>query len=607
MKQWSVKKGGFFFSLPFLGRFLRYYSVFRKLVGDKALFLVIISIFSTLTEGAGIAAFIAYMQYLAAPGTAPSSIIVKMQDLYAFFHIPFTTAWVLSTLVVVFAIRGLLVFAGRGYQFRVHIQMLSRVNDEVSRAIASMNYSEYVKRSSGFFTHLVTKEVWRTTTAFYQISAMIPIAISICVYLALSLRMDWRFTLLAGFFGGITAVVFKSVITGTMAESKKMSAAEAQLSSLVIQLLQSFKYLFSTASLSPLQKKITVSANEVATTGSRIGYLSAILPASSETIIVIFMSVMTYFQTVVFERRIESMIVAMLFLYRAMKEATTLQGSWQTFSSYLGGVDSLLQTLDDLSLTSEKRGGQAFRGIQRGIEINNVSFQYGQAQVLKNISLLIPANSMVAFVGESGAGKSTMVDLLTGLLLPVSGGLRVDNVEYKDLDRHTLREQIGYVTQESVVFDDTIANNVSLWRWESEAAGEARVNDALKRASCTNFVNNQPAGIQEFVGERGIRLSGGQRQRLSIARELYKNPALLILDEATSALDSESERQVQESIDALKGTTTIVMIAHRLATVRNCDLIFVLKEGQVVEHGSFEELKAKSGVFRRMCEAQSLA
>ncbi|MGE3261157.1 MAG: ABC transporter ATP-binding protein [Bacteriovoracia bacterium] len=606
MKENQPESKSFLLGIPLLGRYFFYYGIFRRYAGDRALILGGISVFSTLTEGAGIAAFIAYIQFLAANGTQSSPIISKLIEIFQWLGIEFVPTRVIPVLVLVFAVRSLLVFIGKGYHFRLYSKILGGINEDLAQAVASMRYSEYLKHNSGFFTHLVTTEVYRSVTAFYQISAMVPMVISISLYILLSIRVDWRFTVLAGMFGVITALIARMVMKGTSAASRELSQSESSMSSLVVQLLQSFKYLFSTGSLGPLQKKISKSAGRVAAAGSRIGFLSAILPASSETVIVAFLGSMVYLQTQVFGRTVEAMMVAMLFLYRAMRETTTLQGSWQGFNSYVGGVDVLIKTLKDLRGTAEPKGGKAFQGIGTGIDLKNVTFAYGEAKVLKNVNLHIPANSMVAFVGESGAGKSTLVDMLTSLMLPSEGDVLVDGTSYRDLDRNSLRARIGYVTQESVVFDDTVANNVSLWRWDQSVDGLENVRVALKRANCLSFVEKFAGGLQEIVGERGIRLSGGQRQRLSIARELYKSPALMILDEATSALDSESERAVQDSIDALKGTTTIVMIAHRLATVRNCDLIFVLKEGSLVETGSFSELYKSGKYFRAMCDAQSL-
>jgi subfamily B ATP-binding cassette protein MsbA len=199
--------------------------------------------------------------------------------------------------------------------------------------------------------------------------------------------------------------------------------------------------------------------------------------------------------------------------------------------------------------------------------------------------------------------------MLTLLLQPQRGAVYVDGTRHDEIDLASWRSQIGYVSQETVVFDDTIANNISLWRGDvtTDDALRERVKDAARRAYAHHFIDDLPDGYQTVVGEQGVRLSGGQRQRLFIARELFKRPNLLILDEATSALDTESERYIQESIDALKGEMTVVIIAHRLSTIKNVDQVYVLDDGRVIESGSYEELRNHDeSRFRQMVEMQTL-
>ena len=232
-----------------------------------------------------------------------------------------------------------------------------------------------------------------------------------------------------------------------------------------------------------------------------------------------------------------------------------------------------------------------------------------QKNVLEDIEITIPANGTVAIVGESGAGKTTLADLLTLILRPQRGHLTVDGVPHDQIEISSWREQIGYVSQDTVVFDDTVANNICLWRGDYAIDQEVRnnVEQAAARAGATEFINALNDGFNTHVGDRGVRLSAGQRQRLFIARELYKNPRLLILDEATSALDSESELVIKDSVEQLRGLTTIVIIAHRLSTIKNADYIYVLDKGRIVEQGSYEELAfTHGGTFNRMVALQRL-
>jgi ABC-type multidrug transport system fused ATPase/permease subunit len=195
------------------------------------------------------------------------------------------------------------------------------------------------------------------------------------------------------------------------------------------------------------------------------------------------------------------------------------------------------------------------------------------------------------------------------MLKPRTGTVTIDGVPHDTIDLASWRDQIGYVSQETVVFDDTVANNISLWQGdiEEDPALRERVYHAAERAHAHHFIQDLPNGYQTVVGDRGVRLSGGQRQRLFVARELFKQPNLLLLDEATSDLDTASEQHIQSSIDALQGEVTVVIIAHRLSTVKNADRVYVLDEGRVIEEGSYHELRAREGgEFREMVEMQSL-
>jgi len=268
---------------------------------------------------------------------------------------------------------------------------------------------------------------------------------------------------------------------------------------------------------------------------------------------------------------------------------------------------------DEFSTVTDRReadGSIELSPLIRKIEFCGVSFAYEEAEgnVLHDINISIPANTTVALVGESGAGKSTLVDMLTLLLQPRTGEIQVDGVSHRNIDRASWRSQIGYVSQETVVFDDTIANNICLWRGDIDADDDLRkrVQDAARQAYADHFIQDLPNGYQTVVGDQGVRLSGGQRQRLFVARELFKRPNLLILDEATSALDTESERYIQKSIDDLKGEMTVVIIAHRLSTIRNVDYVYVLDDGRVVEEGTYQQLRANESRFREMVEMQTL-
>jgi len=590
--------------------FLKYYKIFHRYIGHKTLYLVGLSLATTLTEGLGIAIFFSYLQQLAGAQGATSSPNPVTQYLFSFLTwcgLPTTPLYVIGAMLVVFLIRGASTLVTNSFQYYLFQDLTKKITTHLVDSIASMNYREYLKNNSGHFTHLVTKEINRTVLSYYQISALIPKGVAVAIYLLLSIRIEWRFTILAVVFGLAITSIFRWVTILIRQHSIKLSETEAKLTGLVIQMIHSFKYLFATSSADHLRVQIDSHTKRAAWYGSRIGLLAAINPATSEPLIVAFISACIYYKIEVMKGDIASLFIVIMFLYRVMRESTVMQGSFQTFMSFSGSVDQVVECINTLSATRENPGGEKITRINDGFELRKVSFAYGEKSVLSDINLKIPARSMVGFVGESGSGKSTLIDLISAVLEPSSGSILVDGIDLRELDKKTYRGHLGYVTQEGVLFDDTIANNVSLWRLASDPNGEKMVWKALEQANCAEFVSALPKGIHEQIGDRGIRLSGGQRQRICIARELYKQINVLFLDEATSALDSESEKLVQASVDSLKGKTTVLIIAHRLSTIRHCDIICVMSKGKIVESGSFAELSNRNGHFRKMLDMQSFA
>ena len=249
----------------------------------------------------------------------------------------------------------------------------------------------------------------------------------------------------------------------------------------------------------------------------------------------------------------------------------------------------------------EARHPRHISGFCHGIEFRDVSFRYGEKWVLRHINLVIPKGKTVALVGQSGSGKSTLVDLIPRYYDVQEGEVLIDGINVRQLGIHDLRQLIGNVNQEAILFNDTFANNIKF------GVGDANDEDVVKAAKIANahdFIMASENGYGTSIGDRGGRLSGGQRQRVSIARAILKNPSILILDEATSALDTESERLVQDALEKLMRTRTTIAIAHRLSTIRNSDEICVLHDGEIVERGTHDELIARDGYYRKLHEMQ---
>jgi subfamily B ATP-binding cassette protein MsbA len=251
----------------------------------------------------------------------------------------------------------------------------------------------------------------------------------------------------------------------------------------------------------------------------------------------------------------------------------------------------------------ENPNGKKLPSFNHSIEFKNVCFAYNGFVILKNINLRIEKGKTIALVGSSGAGKSTLVDLVPRFHDVSGGELLIDDVNIKEYYLQSIRNLMGIVTQEPILFNDTIANNIALGK--QNASNEEIVN-AAKIANAHSFITNKDEGYNTNIGDRGTKLSGGERQRLTIARAVLKNPPILILDEATSSLDTESERLVQDAINNLMQDRTSIVIAHRLSTVRHADEIIVLQKGEIAERGTHDELITQKGIYKRLVEMQEV-
>ncbi|GAA4448455.1 ABC transporter ATP-binding protein [Nibrella saemangeumensis] len=289
---------------------------------------------------------------------------------------------------------------------------------------------------------------------------------------------------------------------------------------------------------------------------------------------------------------------------QVMRPAKEISNAFSSTQRGLASGERVLQLVDTAPLIEDKPGAKDLREFRREIEVRNVSFEYTQGvPVLKNISFTLEKGKTIALVGSSGGGKSTIADLVPRFYDPTSGQILIDGVDLRDCTMESLRDQMGIVTQESILFNDTIFNNIA---FGSEATEEDVVR-AARIANAHDFIMLQPEGYQTRIGDRGSRLSGGQRQRISIARAVLKNPPILILDEATSALDTESEKLVQEALTRLMTSRTTLVIAHRLSTIQHADEILVIHNGEIVERGTHHALVSlDEGFYRKLSSMQSV-
>jgi subfamily B ATP-binding cassette protein MsbA len=296
------------------------------------------------------------------------------------------------------------------------------------------------------------------------------------------------------------------------------------------------------------------------------------------------------------------LIVFMTMVMRLLPPLKQISQAPNTAQAASAAAERLFEVLDRSTESQTDRGTRTISALDRAVEFQNVSFAYDDEPVLRDISFTARRGTVVALVGASGAGKTTLVDLIPRFYEPTSGSIRIDGVDTRDIKLASLRSLTGIVSQDTVLFNDTVRSNIAYGAGNKYS--QERIERAARAANAHDFICALPLGYDTILGERGTRLSGGQRQRLAIARALLVDPPILILDEATSALDTESERLVQEAVDRLLTGRTVFVIAHRLSTIVNADLILVLDQGRIIERGTHGQLLAERGAYHRLHSLQ---
>ena len=355
------------------------------------------------------------------------------------------------------------------------------------------------------------------------------------------------------------------------------------------------------------QRRFSMVARQIVSANLRTARIHGFSPPIIELIGVLAVAILLYFgrREIMAGNMNPAQFLTFLFFlfssYDPMRKLSRLQNAMEVA---LAAARHVWEVMDENFETVESPNAVELRPLQQAIELRDVSFDYANSEeraVLRSINLIIPAGKMVALVGESGGGKSTLSKLILRFHDPISGSLLWDGIDLREASLKSLRQHIGLVTQETVLFNDTVRYNISYSRPD---ATEAQIEEAARIAFAHDFIKELPGGYETIVGERGIFLSGGQRQRLAIARAVLADSSVLVLDEATSALDAESERLVQKALANLTRNRTTLVIAHRLSTIRRADAIVVMERGRIIEMGRHEELLTQSGTYKKLYELQ---
>ena len=586
-----------------------YVRTFREFLGRRMYIVFGLMVLDAILEGVGIIMLLPLLATLDAGGAAAGRFATWLTDTLSAIGLDGPVP-VLSVIALVFVVKAVISFGATGYAGYLRADLQKRLHARLFDAYSKMSYRYYATRDTGYFFNLFSQVV-SLISAFQVFAGFTVGTVKSMVYLGTAIVVAWTFGVAALVIGVGLFLLFRRLNQRIRELSKESAEHMGEVSSTFVQTIQSFKYLAATDSAEPLRRHTHANVERTGDLAVRLNLLMAFTAAVREPIAVLAIVTIVIVQISVLQQPLAPIMVSILLFHRGINTVLGVQGSWQSLLAQIGAVEVVRDEFQRLARETEPQGSTRIGRLERGIEFREVSFAYDSrtGDVLSQVSFRIPARSTVALVGASGAGKSTLIDLLTLLLTPRAGSVLVDGVDGATIERSSWRRQIGYVLQDAVIFDDSFANNICLWSGDaaSDPALMQRIREAARSAHLLEFIESLPEGFHTRVGDRGIRLSGGQRQRLFIARELYKQPQLLILDEATSSLDSEAERVIQQSIDDLRGRMTVVIIAHRLATVRSADNVLVFEHGRLVEQGAYSELRDRDGSrFSAMVAAQAL-
>jgi ATP-binding cassette subfamily C protein len=496
----------------------------------------------------------------------------------------------LPTLLLVvpagFALRGVLILLARREIGYTVARVARELRLRLIRSLLATSWSYLVAQRVGSFANAYATETTRAARGYLNATWVVMLALQVIVYVGIAFAISWKLTLVAAGIGVVVVAVMGPLVrVGRKSGVKQTKLFRSVLSSLtdILQGVKPLKAMAREDRVGPLLEEGT-RALERAT---RRQVLSREAIAALQEPIMVAMLCLGLFGMLRLGLNIASMSVMTLAVARTLDALNRAQRRYQRVAVQESAYHALMQTIVQAESAKESRAGGMPARLDRAIELRSVTFGYGDLPLFEDFSLEIPAGRITALTGPSGVGKTSVVDLVVGLVKPQAGEILLDGTSLEEIDLADWRTHVGYVPQEMFLLHDTVAMNVSLG---DPAISRDRIVQALKDAQAWDFVSEMPAGLETVVGERGQALSGGQRQRVVIARALLKRPRLLILDEATAALDPDSEAIVWDAVKRLRGKTTVLAISHQPALIEVADRIYALEASSVREISAADRL-----------------
>jgi ATP-binding cassette subfamily C protein len=569
-------------ALPMIGAFVRAYP------GPSAAALLAVFL-AGLLDGLGMSMLLSMLSFATSTGehapSMPEKFAVQVTE---FFGLSPTAPLMLVLAVGLISFKAVLsMLANRQVGYTV-ANIATDLRLAVIRSAMAARWKHYLQQSIGRLSNAVATEASSASAAFQNSAELAAMLLNALIYLAIALSISWQAGLAAAISGVVLLTVLQTFVNSARRAGKLQTKLMKSLLSAMSGQLAAAKALKAMAREEHVDALLSDQTRQLRRSLRRQVISKEAMSALQEPLLAILVGIGFFLSLILLKMPLAEVLVMLFLLTRTVNYLSKAQKAYQQVVVRESAYWSLIDGIAEAHAQVEPRGGSQSVQLVEGIRFDDVSFSHAQGRkIIENGSFSVPAQQLTVIIGPSGAGKTTLLDLVVGLLQPESGSILVDGVPLGELDLRRWRRQIGYVPQESVMVNESVAYNVTLGE---EDLSDDQIRAALRAANALEFVEAMPEGLQTLVGEGGSRLSGGQRQRLAIARALVHEPRLLILDEATSHLDPEAQSAVIDTVKRLKGSLTMLAVAHQDLLTQAADRVYRLAGGQI------SEIKRQDGV-----------
>ncbi len=516
----------------------------------------------------------------------------------------FTLLFNISLFIIfVFIFKNIFKYLGAIVSVKLEEGIIKSIRDKLFHKIITLPVEFFAKSKQGNLISTITNDVSTiNSSTLSTFTTTLREAIQIVLYFALLITISGKLTLIAFSTSIISLLLIKTAIKYLRKYASRMQTAMADYTSTMQETISGIRVVKAYNAQDTAFQKFEGDSAKYVKSAVKLKKITELVPSVNEVFAISALSVVLIVggtEVLNGTMKPENLMLFLFSLFSIMSPISTVVNSISRFQHGFVAAQRVFSILDEKPKIIS--GTKKFGPFNNSIKIKNISFAYNDSNVIDDVSLELKKSKKIAFVGASGSGKSTMLDLLIRFYDPNKGLIEIDDIDIKEYNVRSYRELFGMVGQENMLFNDTIANNI---RYGYKEATEKDIEEAAKNANAYNFIMNTPNGFDTVIGDRGVNLSGGERQRIAIARALVRNPQILIFDEATSALDAESEKVVQEAINKSLENKTAVIVAHRLSTIIDCDQIYVFDKGKIAEFGTHIDLISNDGIYKKLYDIQ---